>query len=258
MADFTGKTALVTGGSSGIGRAAALAFAHAGASVVVAARGAERAERVACEIRALGGDAIACAGDVAEPADVQRFIDAASTMGGPLALACNSAGIVGSVAPIDAQSVETLDQVLRTNVRGLWLCLQAEIRAMLANGGGAIVNVSSVTGLVGVGGVSPYVASKHAVSGITKSVALEHARAGIRVNAVAPGCTRTDLLDRFGSELGGAEALKRTLSAIAEDHPIGRIAEAEEIAASIIWLCSSAASFITGQVVAVDGGQTVG
>lgn len=256
--EFLGQTALVTGGSRGIGRAVALSLAAAGADVVIAARGGEAGEAVAREIRAMGRSAITVAGDVADPDDVQTFVDAALDLNGQLDLACNCAGIIGTIAPTGLQELADFERVMRTNVRGTFLCMRAQIRAMLDAGGGAIVNISSVTGLVGVPGVSPYVASKHAVAGMTKSAALEYARLGIRVNAVAPGCTRTDLLDSFADELGRQNGIADPTAVLAEDHPIGRIAHPAEIASAVLWLCSKGAGYTTGQVLAVDGGQTVG
>lgn len=254
---FEGRTALVVGGSRGIGRAVALAFAAAGADVALSARGREAAESVATEIRAMGRNALAIAGDAAEPKDAQAFVEAALGMTGRLDYGCNCAGIIGEVAHIGSQQLDNLEAVLRLNVRGTFLCMRAEVEAMLKGGGGAIVNISSVTGLVGVPGVSPYVASKHAVNGLTKSAALEYARSGIRVNAVAPGCTATDLLDAFATELGRHSNISDPAAALAEDHPMGRIAHTSEIASAVLWLCSSGAGFTTGQILAVDGGQTV-
>lgn len=256
--EFDGQTALVTGGSRGIGRAVALAFAAAGADVAIAARGRDAAEAVARDVRAMGRKAVAVAGDVADPDHVQAFVDAALDLNGRLDCACNSAGIIGAMAPVGLQELDNLEAVMRTNVRGAFLCMRAEIAAMLEQGGGAIVNISSVTGLVGVPGVSPYVASKHAVGGLTKSAALEYARLGIRVNAVAPGCTQTELLDQFSGELGRQNGILDPVAVIAEDHPVGRIAQPSEIASAVLWLCSKGAAFTTGQIIAVDGGQTVG
>jgi len=254
--EFQGQTALVTGGSRGIGRAVALAFAAAGADVVVSARGRDAAEAVATEIRAIGRRAIAVAADIADPAGAHAVVEAAAALNGRLDFACNCAGIRPPMAPIDAQDVNDFDAVMRINVRGTFLCMQSEIAAMLKTGGGAIVNISSVTGLVGVRDVSPYVASKHAVNGLTKSAALEYARRGIRINAVAPGMTQTELLDELSAELSQRRGVLDPVAAFAESHPIGRIGHPEEIASAVLWLCSRGAAFTIGQILAVDGGQT--
>ena len=254
--DFKGRTALVTGGSRGIGRAVALAFAAGGADVVVSARGGDAAEVVAEQVRAMGRRALAIAADVAEPDGAQALVDAAVAFNGRLDCACNCAGIRAPMAPLDVQRVEDFDAVMRVNVRGVFLCMQRQIAAMLKSGGGAIVNVSSVTGLVGVPDVSPYVASKHAVNGLTKSAALEYGRRGIRINAVAPGMTRTELLEQFSAEVGRLRGIGNPQEVFAQNHPIGRIGEPDEIASAVLWLCSPGAAFTLGHILAVDGGQT--
>lgn len=254
--ELQGKTALVVGGSRGIGRAVALALAGAGADVVVAARGGDAAEAVAAEIRAMGRAARGVAADVSQPEGADRVVQAAVALNGRLDLACNCAGIRPPMAPLHEQQLSDFDAVLRVNVRGTFLCMAREIAAMLETGGGAIVNVSSVTGLVGVPEVSPYVASKHAVNGLTKSAALEYARRGIRINAVAPGMTRTELLEEFAAEISRRKGVSDPTAFFAEKHPIGRIGTVEEIASAVLWLCSAGAAFTVGQVLAVDGGQT--
>lgn len=254
--DLQGRTALVAGGSRGIGRAVALAFAAKGADVVVSGRGREAAESVAAEVRAIGRKAMAVAADVAEPAGAQALVNAAVSLNGQLDFACNCAGIRPPMAPLDQQKVEDFDAVMRVNVRGVFLCMQQQIAAMLKTGGGVIVNVSSVTGLVGVPDVSPYVASKHAVNGLTKSAALEYGRRGIRINAVAPGMTRTELLEEFSAEVGRRRGIANPQDVFAQNHPIGRIGEPEEIASAVLWLCSPGAAFTLGHILAVDGGQT--
>lgn len=254
--ELKGRTALVVGGSRGIGRAVALAFAGAGADVVVSARGAAAAEAVAGEIRALGRASRAVAADVSEPEGADAVVEAAVALNGRLDMACNCAGIRPPMAPLHEQQLVDFDAVMRVNVRGMFLCMGREIAAMLKSGGGAIVNISSVTGLVGVPEVSPYVASKHAVNGLTKSAALEYARHGIRINAVAPGMTQTELLDEFSAEISRRKGIADPAAMFAEKHPIGRIGRVEEIASAVLWLCSPGAAFTVGQVLAVDGGQT--
>jgi NAD(P)-dependent dehydrogenase (short-subunit alcohol dehydrogenase family) len=254
--EHLGRTALVAGGSRGIGRAIALGFAVAGADVVIAARGRAAAEAVADEVRALGRRAVAVSADVSAPAGAQSIVDEALRLGGRLDFACNCAGMRPPMATLDQQRVEDFDAVMRVNVRGVFLCMQRQIAAMLETGGGSIVNVSSVTGLVGVPEVSPYVASKHAVNGLTKSAALEFGRRGIRINAVAPGMTRTELLEQFSAEVGRRRGIADPATFFAQNHPIGRIGEPEEIASAVLWLCSKGAGFTIGQILAVDGGQT--
>lgn len=254
--DLSGKTALVVGGSRGIGRAVALAYAEAGADVVVSARGGDAAEAVVAEIRAMGRAARAVAADISLPEGADRVIDAAVSLNGRLDFACNCAGIRPPMAPLDEQRLADFDAVMQVNVRGVFLCMSREIAAMRKTGGGAIVNVSSVTGLVGVPEVSPYVASKHAVNGLTKAAALEYARHGIRINAVAPGMTQTELLEEFSAEIRRRKGVADPVAMFADRHPIGRLGRVEEIASAVLWLCSPGAAFTVGQILAVDGGQT--
>ena len=244
---MAGKVALVTGGTSGIGRAAALAFAAAGAKVVVSGRRVEAGEGTVKLVEQAGGEALFVRADIAKAADVGALVRKTIEAFGGLDYAFNNAGIEQVPTPTQEQTEETFDAVFATNVKGVWLSMQAEIPEMLKRGGGAIVNTSSIAGQVAFPGTGIYVASKHAVEGLTKAVALEFATQGIRVNAVSPAAIETDMLDRF---VGGAEGKSR----MASMHPIGRVGRSEEVAAAVLWLCSEAASFVTGHALPVDGG----
>jgi NAD(P)-dependent dehydrogenase (short-subunit alcohol dehydrogenase family) len=249
-ADLKGKVAVVTGGSSGIGRAAALAFAREGARVLIAARRETEGEETVRRIRAGGGEGTFVRTDVTREEDIAALVARAMQAYGRLDFAFNNAGVEGStMAPLAEQPVANYDTIFNPNVRGVFLSLKYEIPAMLKGGGGAIVNNASVAGLVGFPGVSLYVASKHAVIGLTKAAALEYAKSGIRVNAVAPGAIESEMLDRFTQQV--------PREALAAMHPVGRTGKAEEIADAVVWLCSPQASFVTGQTLAIDGGFTV-
>lgn len=240
-----GKVALVTGAGAGIGRASALAFAAAGARVVVADIDAESGEQTAEAITRTSGPAIFVRVDVTNAADVNALIAQTIERFGRLDCAHNNAGVLGTVAPLIDSPDDNFDRVIDVNVKGVWLCLKAEVRQMLAQGGGAIVNTASSAGVKGSPILPAYSASKHAVVGLTKSVALAYARDGIRVNAVCPGYVDTDLLDRlFAAEPERKESERRgTL--------IGRFGSPEEIAASVVWLCSDAASLMTAHALPV-------
>jgi NAD(P)-dependent dehydrogenase (short-subunit alcohol dehydrogenase family) len=249
MKTLTDKIALVTGGTSGIGRAAAIALARAGATVVVSGRRAAEGEETLRLVKAAGGNGIVVPADVSKPADVKNLVDAVMRAYGRLDIAFNNAGVESRViAPTAEQDDDDFDAVFAINVKGVYLAMKHEIAAMLKGGGGAIVNTSSVAGVIGLAGAGPYVASKHAVIGLTKNAALEYARQGVRVNAVAPGAIETPMLDRF------TESVPREM--LTSLHPIGRLGKPEEIADAMVWLVSPQASFVTGQTILVDGGFT--
>lgn len=243
-----GKVALVTGGSSGIGRATALAFARAGAKVVVSDVAVQGGEETARLIREAGGDAVFIRTDVSQPDEVEALIRQAVETYGRLDCAFNNAGIEGESAPTAECSLANWQRVLAINLTGVWLCMRYEIAQMLRQGGGAIVNTASVAGLVGFRGIPAYVASKHGIVGLTRTAALEYATAGIRVNAVCPGVIQTPMIERFTA--GNPAALQQLLAL----EPIGRLGRPEEVAEAVVWLCSDAASFVTGHALAVDGG----
>ena len=247
MSQFVGKVILITGGNAGIGRAAALEFANQGAKVVVSGRREKEGREVIAEIKALGGKAIFVKTDVSKESDVKAMIEQTLATFGRLDCAFNNAGIVQAPTPLPDQTEETYDQIMDINVKGVWLSLKHEIPAMLKTGGGAIVNNSSVGGLVGFATAPVYVASKHAVIGLTKSVALEYATQHVRVNAVAPGTIETRMFRDFAPEV------RQMLESA---HPMGRIGQPEEIASAVVWFCSDGASFVTGQTVPIDGGYT--
>jgi NAD(P)-dependent dehydrogenase (short-subunit alcohol dehydrogenase family) len=250
MNEFQGKVAIVTGGTSGIGRAAAIAYARAGAKVVVAGRRAAEGEETVRLIRAQRGEALFVPTDVAQHAQVKKLVGRTLEQFGRLDFAFNNAGIEQVPTPFLEQDEETYDRVMDINVKGVWLSMKYEIPAMLKAGGGAIVNTSSALGVIAFAGVEVYVASKHAVIGLTKSAALEYGKQGIRVNAVLPAVIETDMYERFTGEKPEMQA------AMAALHPIGRIGTSEEVADAVIWLSSDKSSFVTGHSLLVDGGFT--
>jgi len=241
---------LITGAVTGIGRATALAFAREGASVVVSGRRDEAGQALAAELRALGVRAEYLRADVRHESEVRSLVEHVVEHFGRLDVAVNNAGTEGQLGPITEQSTDNFAATFETNVLGTLLSLKHEMRVMLKQGSGAIVNLSSIAGQVGVAGASVYVASKHAVEGLTKSAALEGAAAGVRVNAVAPGPVATAMLDRFA---GGNEDAKAGFLSMM---PAKRAATPEEIAQTIVFLASDKARFLTGQSLAVDGGYT--
>jgi NAD(P)-dependent dehydrogenase (short-subunit alcohol dehydrogenase family) len=243
-----GKIALVTGGSSGIGRASALAFAREGAKVVVADVTAEGGQETVRLIKEAGGEARFLKVDVARAAEVETLITQTVAAYGRLDCAYNNAGIEGAFVSTTEYPEADWDRVLAINLKGVWLCMKYEIAQMLQQGGGAIVNTASGAGLVGVAGLSAYVASKHGVVGLTKTAALEYAKAGIRVNAVCPGVIQTPMVARLTSQR------PEMAEALVAAEPMGRTGKPEEIAEAVVWLCSQAASFVTGHAMSVDGG----
>ena len=248
---YKGKVAFVTGAGSGIGRATALAFAREGASVTVADIFEESSRETARLIEEQGGRALSVTCDVTRSEDIKAALDKTIAEFGRLDVAFNNAGVEQknlAVADIDQDEFERLVGV---NLRGVFLCMKYEIPLMLKQGGGAIVNTSSGAGVIGIKGGSAYAATKHAVIGLSKSAALDYAAQNIRVNVIAPGYIATPMMDRFtgGTEEGWAQ--------VVSEEPIGRAGRPEEIADSVVWLCSDAASFIVGHALVADGGQTI-
>lgn len=255
MTTLIGKVALVTGGTSGIGRATALAFAQAGAKVVVAGRRIAEGEAVTQTINSTGGNALFVQVDVSDEAQVQNLIEKTLAHHGRLDIAFNNAGVEGEFGiPTAEQTVDHYQQVFDINVKGVLLSMKHEIPALLASGGGAIVNMASAVSTVAVPGAGIYVASKHAVLGLTRAAALEYAQQGIRVNAISPGGVETEMLQR-ATGLPEAESAGRTF--FRNLHPVGRFATPEEIAATVVFLVSPGASFVTGANLLADGGWTV-
>jgi NAD(P)-dependent dehydrogenase (short-subunit alcohol dehydrogenase family) len=244
---FSGKVALVTGGTSGIGKTTAIEFARAGAKVVLTGRREKEGAQVVAEIKKLGGEAAFVRADVAKDADVKRMVDFTIEKFGRLDIAFNNAGVEW-MGPLDHATEAEYRRVFDINVWGVLNSMRHEIPTMLKTGGGAIVNTSSVAGHVGMGQVSIYTASKHAVEGLTKALALEFAKQNIRINAVAPGAIATEMFDRFAGE--HSEMLDSISSLI----PVGRVGASEEIAAAVLYLCSDKAKFTTGTSLVVDGG----
>lgn len=243
-------TVLITGALTGIGRATAFAFAKLGANVVVSGRREEAGMALATELRALGAKAEFVNADVANETEVSNLVAKAVSLFGKIDIAVNNAGTEGVLGPITEQTADNFHATFSTNVLGTLLSLKYEMRAMLAQGHGSIVNLSSIAGQVGIAGGSVYAASKFAVEGLTKSAALEGAAVGVRVNAVAPGPVATDMLDRF---VGRDEVAKAGFLA---SIPAKRAATVEEIAETIVFIASAKAAYLTGQCIAVDGGYT--
>lgn len=241
---------LITGALTGIGRAAAIAFARKGAKVVVSGRRDEAGQALARELRTLGSEAEFINADVRRESDVRALVDKTVARFGRLDVAVNNAATEGQVGPITDQSAESFAATFETNVLGVVLSMKHEVRVMQAQKSGSIINISSTYGHAGAAGASIYVGAKHAVEGITKSVALELAKSGIRVNAVAPGPTDTGMLTRFTGTAENKAALATTV-------PMGRLGLSEEVADGIVFIASDEARFITGHVLNVDGGKTV-
>jgi NAD(P)-dependent dehydrogenase (short-subunit alcohol dehydrogenase family) len=245
---MTTSVVLITGALTGIGRATALAFAQEGAHLVVSGRHNGEGEKLVAELRKLGAEAEFFRADVRHEDDVRSLVDSTVARFGRLDVAVNNAGTEGTPGPVTEQTAETYAATFDTNVLGTLLSMKHELRVMLAQGHGSIVNVSSIYGRVGGAGASVYVASKHAVEGLTKAAALEAAEAGVRVNVVAPGPIETGMLNRF---TGTAERKAALVSGV----PVKRVGTPEEIAQTILFVASDKASFITGASIAVDGGK---
>jgi NAD(P)-dependent dehydrogenase (short-subunit alcohol dehydrogenase family) len=274
MNGINGKTAVVTGAGSGIGRASALRFAEEGANVVVADIAAKTGRETVDLIEDAGGDATFVEVDVSDVASVERMVDVAVETYGSLGFAHNNAGILTDFIEVTEIEEADWDRLLDINLKGIWTCLKAELPVMNKQGSGAIVNTASEAGLVGMGGLSNYSASKHGVVGLTKSVALEHASQGVRVNAIAPGPTNTNIQSGvIGGDFSSMSLKQRVIAVVRllrtairtrradfdtsamRDVPMDRIADPEEIAGAVAFLCSSDASYITGHTLPVDGGQ---
>jgi NAD(P)-dependent dehydrogenase (short-subunit alcohol dehydrogenase family) len=250
MARFDGRTVLVTGGNSGIGRAAATAFAAEGGRVVLGARRKEEGDRVVEEIRAAGGEALFVPTDVTVEAEIERLVAAAVDTYGGLDVAFNNAGGGSAFGPVHEQTEAAFRGDVDLNLTSVFLSMRHEIPALLARGGGAIVNNSSQLGMVGIAGAGPYVAAKHAVIGLTRTAALELAQSGVRVNALVSAGVDTPM---FRTTMG---ATPEGAAAIAGLHPLGRVAQPEEVARVVLFLASDEASFVTGAPIVVDGGWT--
>jgi NAD(P)-dependent dehydrogenase (short-subunit alcohol dehydrogenase family) len=250
--DLSGKVAIITGGTSGIGRESALLFAKAGAKVVVAGRRETEGREVIDQIRAASGDALFVKTDVARAAEVQALVRKTVEKFGRLDVAFNNAGIEGNWAPIAEQDEADFDATIAINLKGVWLCLKYEIQQMLKQGGGgSIVNMSSVAGLMGGATAGAYCASKHGVIALTKTAALECGDKGIRVNAVCPAVIETAMADRLFSDADVQRDLR-------SQHALGRFGKPMEIAEGVLWMCSDRASFMTGQYLVLDGGFLAG
>ncbi len=250
--ELQNKVAIVTGGTSGIGRDTAVLFAKEGAKVVVAGRRQPEGEETIDLIRGAGGEGIFVPTDVSKTAEVQGLVQKTVEKFGRLDIGFNNAGIEGAWIPIAEQAEEDWDRTIAINLKGVWLCLKYEIQQMLKQGtGGAIVNMSSVAGFIGSAGAATYCATKHGVIGLTKGAALETATKGIRVNAICPAVIETPMGERL---FGAPEARKFSLSL----HPIGRFGRPVEVAEAVLWMCSDRASFMTGQSLVLDGGFLAG
>lgn len=246
--ELEGKVALVTGASAGIGRESALAFASAGARVVVSDVVVDGGEETVERIEAAGGEATFVRADVSQTAEVEALVGRTVETYGRLDCAHNNAGIEGDMAPTADCAEANWDRTIAINLKGVWLCMRYEIPQMLRQGGGVIVNTASVAGLVGFANLPAYVASKHGIAGLTKTAALEYAEQGIRVNAVCPGVIHTAMIDR----IVGDDAV--AVSQFTALEPVGRMGLPAEVAQVVVWLCSDAASFVTGVAMPVDGG----
>jgi len=247
---LNGAVALVTGGNSGLGLAAATAFAREGARVVIAARRSVQGRAAVSGIEAAGGEALFVQADVSRSADVEAMVDSAMNRFGRLDYAFNNAGRA-AIAPIAELSETLWDEIIDTNLKGVWLCLKYELPAILASGGGAIVNNASISALGGWSGGALYTASKHGIIGLTKSAAIEYVTQSIRINAVCTGNFDTPIWDTL-------DLPPESRANLGASQPMGRLGRPEELAEAVIWLCSSAASYVTGAAIPIDGGRTAG
>ncbi len=247
MKEFEGKVALVTGAASGIGESIAHLYAKCGAKVVVSDIDDAGGQANVDTIEKAGGEAIYVHADVSNPDDCMRLIGQVLARYDRLDFACNNAGIGGEQNPVAELSVESWNRTLAINLSGVFYCMRYEIRAMLRNGGGSIVNMASILGQVGFAGAAAYVSAKHGVVGLTQTAALEYGKSGIRVNAVGPAFIRTPMIEAVTNDPGAAQALTAA-------HPLGRLGQPEEVAELVLWLSSDKASFVTGTYYPIDGG----
>ncbi|KQO48864.1 oxidoreductase [Methylobacterium sp. Leaf86] len=245
---FTEKVVFVTGAASGIGRAAALAFAAEGARVAIADRSKATLEDLRAEIEAAGGEVLAIRCDVSLPEEVEAAIARTVERFGRLDCAFNNAGVENRATPVHEIELDEWDRILGINLRGTFLCMKYELAQMVRQGGGVVVNTSSGAGIRGVAGGAAYAASKHAIIGLTRSAALDYARKNIRVNAILPGNIETPMMDRFtGGDVQKAIDLE----------PVGRLGKPEEIAEAVLWMCSDLGGFVTGAATVIDGGWSL-
>ncbi len=262
MKEFNDKVALVTGGSSGIGRQTALVFAQKGAKVVIASRRFKESEETVQLIKNSGSEGIFIQTDVTQANEIQYLINQIVDTYGRLDYAFNNAGTEGIIGRAIDQTEDNWNHIIETNLKGVWLSMKYEIPQMIKQGGGAIVNNASVAGLIGIRENAIYCASKHGVVGLTKALALEHATDGLRINAVCPGSVNTDMLKRTlvrQENVDGPQYRSQMLSRkmiFAGEHPMKRIGQPEEVAKAVVWLCSEDSTFVTGQSLAIDGGFT--